>query len=532
MAFGLGFSIRERLGLRRPAAPAATSRRAYAGASVSRLTADWVTGGTSADSEIKSSLSRLRNRARQLVRDNDYARRAVSTIKNQVIGTGIRLQMQIRMQRGGGRLDQVINDRIEDAWALWGRKQTCDVAGRLSFQEIERMAIGAMAESGEIFIRLVRQQFGGGKAPFALQLFESDQLDDTYTGGSTVAGNEWRMGIEVDRWGRPVRYAFLAKHPGDTVFGHGPGERHLFIPAGEILHLFLSERPGQSRGVTMFASAITRLHHLAGYEQAELVRARASSALMGFITSPEGAGEMLGEELIDGEHVSTFEPGVFKTLFPGQSVTVPTLDAPNGQLEPFTRAMLRAMAAGIGLNYASLSQDYSQSNYSSSRLAQLEDRDNWKALQQYLIANLHTPIFEAWIEAAVLGGELSIAGYEMAPHRYCACRWMPRGWSYIDPLKDVQADEKAIRCGLKTQAQVVAEQGGDLEELMTARKAEIDRADELELQFDSNPADDDTSGYVEPTIPAMDATEDAAKEESDAVDTLTTDEATTNGPYA
>jgi capsid protein len=109
---------------------------------------------------------------------------------------------------------------------------------------------------------------------------------------------------------------------------------------------------------------------------------------------------------------------------------------------------------------------------------------------------------------------------------------MPRGWSYIDPLKDVQADEKAIRCGLKTQAQVVAEQGGDLEELMTARKAEIDRADELELQFDSNPADDDTSGYVEPTIPAMDATEDAAKEESDAVDTLTTDEATTNGPYA
>ena len=517
------------------AAPAAAQvmprqRRAYAGASVSRLTADWVTGGTSADSEIKSSLSRLRNRARQLVRDNDYARRAVATIKNQVVGTGIRLQMQVRMQRGGGRLDQMVNDAIEAGWAMWGRKQTCDVAGRLSFQEIERMAIGAMAESGEIFIRLVRQPFGGGRAPLALQLFESDQLDDTYSGGSTVPGNEWRMGIEVDKWGRPVRYAFLARHPGDGVFGHGPGDRHLFIPAAEILHLFLSERPGQSRGVTMFASAITRLHHLAGYEQAELVRARASSALMGFITSPEGAGEMLGEEVIDGEHVTTFEPGVFKTLFPGQSVTVPTLDAPDGQLEPFTRAMLRAMSAGVGINYASLSQDYSQSNYSSSRMAQLEDRENWKALQQFLITNLHTPVFEAWIEAAVLGGELSLPAYDVAPQRYCACRWMPRGWSYIDPLKDVQADEKAIRCGLKTQAQVVAEQGGDLEELLMARKAEIDRAQELELQFDTNPADDGDAGYVEPTDPALETAEDAAEGEStDSVDTLSTDEALADG---
>jgi len=190
MAFGLGFSIRERLGLRKPEPPK-PQRRAYAGATVSRLTADWVSGGSSADSEIKGSISRLRNRARQLVRDNDYAKRAKSLVTNNVVGTGIRLQMQVRMQRGGGRLDQVVNDQIEAAWAKWTRKTTCDVAGRLNLHQIERMAMGAMVESGEILVRLVPQPFGGGRVPLALQVFESDQLDENYNGGSTVPGNDW-----------------------------------------------------------------------------------------------------------------------------------------------------------------------------------------------------------------------------------------------------------------------------------------------------------------------------------------------------
>jgi capsid protein len=50
-----------------------------------------------------------------------------------------------------------------------------------------------------------------------------------------------------------------------------------------------------------------RLHMLQGYEEAELVRARASSALMGFITSPEG--ELMGDEVYQGERVSEFTAG-------------------------------------------------------------------------------------------------------------------------------------------------------------------------------------------------------------------------------
>jgi capsid protein len=57
----------------------------------------------------------------------------------------------------------------------------------------------------------------------------------------------------------------------------------------------------------------------------------------------------------------------------------------------------------------------------------------------------------------------------------------------VDPTKEVQAYKEAVRCGFKTQAEVVAEQGGDLDELLLARRYEVDMAEELDLYFDSNP---------------------------------------------
>jgi capsid protein len=80
-----------------------------------------------------------------------------------------------------------------------------------------------------------------------------------------------------------------------------------------------------------------------------------------------------------------------------------------------------------------------------------------------------------------------------------------------------------VRCGFATQAQIVAEQGGDLEELLVARKAEVDRAQELELQFDTNPADDDLGGYVEPMDPAAEESEDSAEGEQLGLDSLSQD---------
>jgi capsid protein len=87
-------------------------RRNYGGAQLNRLTNDWVSQGTSADSEVKNSLRILRNRARALVRDSDFAKSALRAVKNNVVGQGIKHQAQVRMIRGG-RLDERMNALIE-----------------------------------------------------------------------------------------------------------------------------------------------------------------------------------------------------------------------------------------------------------------------------------------------------------------------------------------------------------------------------------------------------------------------------------
>lgn len=509
----------------------APRRRLYEGAKISRLTSDWVTSSTSADAEISGSMVRLRNRARQLVRDSDYARQAIRAVRNNVVGTGIRMQAQVKMLRGG-RPDQKINGMIEAEWKRWGRAKTCHTAGRLDFHEIERLAVAAMCESGEVFIRLVRQPFGGSAVPLALEVIEADLLDETKD-GYLRQGEEWRMGIRVDEWQRPLAYAFLTRHPGDNR--PAPiGREHVIVPADDVIHLMVTERPMQTRGVTWFASAIKRLHHLAGYEEAEVVRARASSSLMGFVTSPEG--ELIGDDVYDGDRVSQFEPGVFKYLAPGESVTVPQLDAPDGQFEPFVRAMLRAMAAGLGVSYETISRDFSQSNYSSSRLSLLEDRENWKALQQYLISNLHTPVFEAWMDAAVAVGALPLPAYQEQRERYLAVNWVPRGWEWVDPEKEGKAYRDAVRNGFMTQAEVVMTRGGDFHELIEQRKSEVDQINELGLVFDVNPEQVAQGGMAQPSDPkdpgsgwkaggSDDSTEDDAPADDEPSEEITDDDA-------
>jgi lambda family phage portal protein len=169
---------------------------------------------------------------------------------------------------------------------------------------------------------------------------------------------------------------------------------------------------------------------------------------------------------------------------------VPQLDAPDGQFEPFLRAMLRAIAAGVGCSYETVSRDFSQTNYSSSRLSLLEDRDHWRILQNWLIENLHQRVFEVWLDMAVLSGALPLANYELQADRYKAVRWMPRGWAWVDPAKEVEAYAMAVRNGFKTLSEVVAEQGGDVEELMRARRQELDDAEALDLKFDTDPGSD------------------------------------------
>ena len=449
--------------------------RAYQGALVSRLTSDWMSSQLSADAEIRNSLRKLRDRSRELVRNNPYARQAKRTTQINIVGNGMKFQSLVVQQRGGKR-DQRVNNIIEEAWSEWSQADSCDCAGKYSFHQFEWLAAGALCESGEAIFRIVRKPFGNSKVPLALQMIESDLLDEEYDGKTLNKNNEWRNGVEVDEWGRALRYAILTKHPGDAYYLDYSASRklHIFIPAEDIIHLFLPERPGQNRGVPWFHSVMADMHQLQGYEEAAVIRARAGASIMGFIQNDQG--ELIGDDVQNNQRIQSFEPGTFRYLMPNESVTVPDIDYPSQQYEMFVKNKIRRFATGIGCSFETISKDFSETNYSSSRLSLLEDREHWKFCQKYIIDNFHFRIFKEWLDLAVLSGVIDFPDYASNSKRYCKPRWTPPAQHYVDPLKEIKAYREAEQAGYMTKSQVIAQtNGGDYDDIVSeiAREQEV-----------------------------------------------------------
>lgn len=478
-------------------APTEAQRRSYAAAQLNRLTSDWMNVMSSADENVRGSLRVLRARGRDLGRNNDWVRGILREYEVNIIGRGVNLQMQVKKQRGGV-LDDEINGLIETEFYRWMKAENCDVAGQLRFQEMEALIVRNWAESGEIIIRKIRQPFGRSKVPFALELIEVDQLDDELN-GPLVNGNRAKMGVELNAWNRPVAYHILVKHPNEHSFGVIPDRRGLHrirVPAEEIIHIFRTERPGQTRGVPVLISTMMRLRQMHGYEEAEVVFARASASLMGFIESD--AEQLEGDAEIDGQAVTDFEAGVIKQLRPGETMNVPNFSRPGGQLEPFVRSNLRAVAAGTGPSYTAVSADYSQSNYSSERAAILKERDMWRMMQDWIIAKFHQPVFESWLEMAWMSGVLKLPKYETNAVVYEeSTKWFPRGWAWIDPEKEVKSYKEAVRSGFMTQQEVLQQSGSDIEEYMSNRKREIDLAAKNDIVLDTDPKHVSNAGLTQ-----------------------------------
>jgi lambda family phage portal protein len=490
-------------------AGAAPGKRTYAGAAWGRTMSDWVTLSTSADAELYLGLRALRNRSRDLARNNEYATNAFRQISNNIVGQGVRFQAQVPMRRGT-QLDKATNDRIERAWQRWTRKQFCHTAGRMSFSAMERAVIRSAAINGEILVRKVRRSFGGSAVPFALELISPDQLVDQWSGYKPTA-NEIRMGVEVDEWQRPVAYWLYPRHPGDNqVQAAVASNQYIRVPAEDIIHVGLFDEPWQTRCVPWLHATIVKLRHAGGYEEAEIVAARGAASVMGIIQTPEldipdPADGDDTDDVVDGEGVWEMAPGLVKKLGPGETFTGFNPQRPNAAMDPFMRYMLRSAACGAGMSYETFSGDYSQSNFSSSRMAMLPERDNWRILQAWLIETFHQEVYEAWLEAAVMSGVLNLPAWELQPELYCNVRWMPRGWDWIDP-KEILYHKEAIRAGLASNTSVLGAKGVDIEDMFDERARELAYADEKGLVLDTDPSKVNDKGQAQGAAMPADGT--------------------------
>ena len=481
-----------------------TTGRSYEAASGGRRTEGWRRTATDANAAIGPALSKLRELARDLNRNNTWSRRGLQIVANNTVGWGI-------TPKAVG-VPPKLAQRALEIWNQWARSVRCDYDQRLPFNGIEALVMRTVVESGEcLVVRQPALESDGLSIPLRLRVLEPDYLDTSRDGIATADGNPLIQGIEFDKQGRRVAYWIFDQHPGSGRAPAATSPTSSFasrrVDARDILHVYWQERPEQMRGVPWLASGIAKLNDLDDFEDAVLMQQKVAACFAAFVQDVDGAANPLGEESDEREQEEILEPGHIAYLPPGKTVTFATPPSLSDASGSFQAGNLRRIAAGYGVTYEDLTGDYSQVNFSSARMGRLahwSNVENWRWLM--LVPQFCDPVWEWAMELAA-----ALEGWEAVPQ----AEWSAPPMPMLEPEKEGLAYQRLIRSGAMTVFQMIRERGGDprdhLNEIAEGNKL----LDELGIVLDSDARVVTSFGMTQPEPAGGGGEDDAGDEDAD-----------------
>ncbi len=471
----------------------------------------------------------LRSRARFLVRNNPYARKAQRVFVSNLIGTGIRPIPQPTNDGLKDDITQLWNDWVDEA----------DADGVLNFYGLQELVGNALFEAGECFIRRrPRLARDGLSVPLQLQLLESEfcpyELNFVAQNGNVV-----RSGIEFNAIGQRTAYYFWKSHPGEYTLPLAQAG-WTRVPAADVLHVFKPVRPGQIRGVSWLTTAIVTAYIQDQYEDAELQRKLTAALFAGFIYRPNNNADdpPIGQQDqpaigtrdtstdANQEVVAGLTPGMMQYLEEGEDVKFSEPNDVGPNFEAFMYRSLLRMCAGMDMPYSSVTGDFTKANYSSERARQLDMRAAIKQLQQTVNFQFNRPTYRWFFGDAVLAGALPIraSAYNASPRDFFRAKWVPPRMEWVDPMKDMQAANLAMRAGVTSREAVVLGLGETLEEVDSANARSNASADAHGLVYDSDPRRTNMRGSGNPPDAAAPAPETPAQTKDDQTDETVDDD--------
>lgn len=473
--------------------------RQYEGAAKTRRTAGWKSRGTSANTEIAVSLATLRDRSRDLVRNNPYAARGVQAIANNMIGPGIFTQFKVRPDRRQTQLNNM--------WQAWAGTKVCDYDGRNTLAGMQRLVTRSMVEGGEAVVRLRRvgRQFGIGPdgreievPPIQLQVLEGDHIASNHLNSKLPNGNRIIQGIEFDSNNKRAAYHLFEDHPGS--FNIVPVSNNLAfrIDAADVAHIYRQDRAGQIRGVPWLAASMLRIRDFDDYEDAQLIRQKIAACFAAFIHDQEGIDNDLSEDE-KAELGEKVEPGIMEVLPPGKDIKFANPPGVEGYSD-YTATVLHAISTGLGVPYAVLTGDLSKVNFSSSRMGFTEfgrNIDTWR--KDILLPDFLWPTTNWFLDSARLIGTQT-AGVTR--------KFTPPKREMVDPTKEVPALKDSVRSGFTTLSEAIRQSGKDPEAHFEELRRDNETIDKLKLTLDSDPRKTQKSGASQNDEPVGEPTTD------------------------
>jgi len=470
--------------------------RKYEAASQGRRLRNWQAPATDANIELAAELPRLRNRSRDLRRNNALAAAIVSKHADYLVGSGIKPTFKLE-----GSPDRAFE--LQNAFDLWAAQS--DPEGRMDYYGQQHAAAQQMVEGGEAFARQrVRRTDDPLLVPMQIQILESDLVDiaKTETSGRNIIYN----GIEYDKVGRRRGYYVFEDHPGS---GRLRQTEPKFIRADQMVHLYEPQRT-QNRGAPWLSPVMVDLRELQEYNQAELVRKKIESCNVAVVLDGDDAAEdplgEVGDGTItdaNGNPIERFEPGMILYARGGRDVRFNT-PAISAGIEAYIRTRQRDICAGARIPYELATGDYSNANFASGKLGILAYQRFVTNFQwNFLIPQFCQPTIRWFLNAAVISGIIS-----EDEALTVKVTWDPPEFESIDRLEDAKADLAEVRMGKRSLKEIVSKTGRNIEDVVKEFAEVNSLLDADAVVLDSDPRKMSGAGQLHnATDQAQDTTE-------------------------
>lgn len=499
----------------------------YKGASTSRRAASlWYASHGSANSDFLPAQTYLRERSRQLIRNNPLAAGALQTLTDNVIGPGLTVHPEMDREILGISDEQA--DRLErDAartWGEWADSYECDLNRIQCFGELQRLAYHSSKESGDLLCMAPSVNRPGSFLQTRVQLVEADRVanPDFQPDTDTLAG-----GVKMDANGAPFGFYVASRHPGDPYSGVKGLNKFDFVPAfgarsgrRNAWLLFQRKRPHLARGVPYLSTVLEPLKQIERYSDAELMAAIVGGSFTVFVKSPDGQGVMPLASLGGGETATnatdteiSLDYGGIVDLAPGEEIDVASPGRPNTAFGDFLRSQYEMTAVGIGFPVEVFIKHFMQS-YSAARAALLEFWKFVRPERSFFAYNFCSPFYELVLTEAVVRGRLTMPGFledSMLRRAYLGHDWRGPVQGQINPKDEVEAAKEKVALGISTREREAAEiNGSDFEANHTqlAKEAKLRR----EAGLEEDPVLAAGAGMTPPASPNRDQQDRAERQ--------------------
>lgn len=444
-------------------------RRSFAAVEVSDIIGAWTWDGGFSNQEIAAALAPMRARSRDMHKNNGDFKKFLSLFKNNVVGPdGFSLKSDALVSIDNPKADKEAAYFIEYHFKRWAlRKEWADVTGVKSFPAICRLMALCWARDGETFALIDRR--AQNRYGISLRVIRPDACPE-WLNRTADNGNWIRNGVEVQpETYKPVAYWFDAREEDNTTPAVFRGRTHhlLRVPATDVIHVFTQCDECQTRGIPLVHAALKSGKMLEEFNEAELVAARDEANWIGVFKAPLGRESELKQLDEDAEEQGRLRrhsrKGHDVVLPEGWDYETKVPSHPNREVTAFKATMKRDLANALDVEYANFANDWAGVNFSSVRAGTLAERDSWMVLQNDFIDMACAPVFRAWLGSFLslsLSGKYGFPDYErLSEHTFRG-----RRWAWVDPLKDVNAAAVAVAHHWKTDAQVAADYGCDIDD--------------------------------------------------------------------